>query len=163
MNLNPAHWHLLVNHLPITGSIIGVLILLYGILRKSDAVIKASYWLFVLLAVFAVVAKQTGENAERFILDAKLASETIIERHVQASDIAQWVMIALGLVALAALFVNRLKTLSAMPIIMFILAVVASGLMAWAGFLGGEIMHKEIRPVPLVIHTMAEINIQPRV
>ena len=145
MNFNPAHWHLLVNHIPITGSIIALLVLTYGILRKSDAVIKAAYWLFALLAVFAVIATQTGEKAERFILDAKLADETIIERHVQASDIAQWVMIAVGLVALAALFINRLKTLKAMPLFIFIIALIAAGLMAWAGLLGGEIMHKEIR------------------
>ena len=156
MNLNPAHWHLIVNHLPITGSIIAVLILLYGILRKSEAVIKASYWLFVLLAVFAVVAKQTGENAERFILDAKLADETIIERHVQAADIAQWAMIAVGLVALAALFINRLKTLGAMPVIVFIISLIAAGLMAWAGLLGGEIMHKEIRPVNSATYQLPE-------
>ena len=145
MNLNSAHWHLLVNHLPITGSIIGILVLAYGILRKSDAVIKAAYWLFALLAVFAVVAKQTGERAERFVLDAKLAEEAIIERHVQASDIAQWAMIAVGIVALAALFINRLKTLRAMPVIIFILSLIAAGLMTWTGLLGGEIMHKEIR------------------
>lgn len=147
MNLNPAHWHLLVNHLPITGSIIGVLILLYGILRKSDAVIKAVYWLFALLAVFAVIAKQTGESAESFILNAKLADETIIERHVQASDTAQWAMIVVGIIALAALFIGRLKTLKAMPLIFLIISIIAAGLMAWAGLLGGEIMHKEIRPV----------------
>ena len=148
MNLNPAHWHLIVNHIPITGSIIALLVLAYGILSKSEAVIKASYWLFTLFAVFAVIATQTGEKAERFILDAKLADETIIERHVQASDIAQWVMIIVGLVVLAALFVKRLKTLRAMPIVIFIIGLIAAGLMAWAGLLGGEIMHKEIRPVP---------------
>lgn len=145
MNLNPAHWHLIVNHLPITGSLIAVLILLYGILRKNEAVIKAAYWLFALLAVFAVVATQTGEGAERFILDAKLADEAIIERHVEASNIAEWAMIVVGVIALAALFINRLKTLRVMPVIVFILALIAAGLMAWAGLLGGEIMHKEIR------------------
>lgn len=145
MNFNPAHWHLLVNHLPITGSIIALLVLGYGILRKSESVIKASYWLLVLLAIFAVVAKQTGEKAEGFILNAKLADEAIIERHVQAADIALWAMIAVGLVALAALFINRLKSFRAMPVIVFILLLIAAGLMAWAGFVGGEIMHKEIR------------------
>lgn len=145
MNLNPAHWHLIVNHLPITGSIISLLVLLYGMLRKSDAVIKSAYWLFVLMAVFAVLATQTGEGAEHFVLDAKLADKDIIERHVQASDIAQWTMVGVGLVALAALFIHRLKTLRAMPVIVFILALIAAGLMAWAGLLGGEIMHKEIR------------------
>lgn len=145
MNLNPAHWHLLVNHLPITGGIIALLILAYGMLRKSEAVIKAAYWLFTLIAVFSVIATQTGEGAEHMLLNAKLADEAIIERHVEASNIAQWCMIAVGLSSLAALFIKRLQTLKIMPALVFILALVAAGLMAWAGLLGGEIMHKEIR------------------
>ncbi|HQT23661.1 hypothetical protein [Daejeonella sp.] len=114
-------------------------------MRKNEGVIKAAYWLFALMAVFSVVATQTGEGAERFILDAKLADEAIIERHVEASNIAQWVMVIVGITALAALFINRLKTVRAMPVIVFILALIAAGLMAWAGLLGGEIMHQEIR------------------
>lgn len=147
MNFNAAHWHLIVNHLPVTGSYFAVLLLLYGILRKNDSVIKAVYWLFVLLAAFAVLAKQTGEAAEEFILNAKLADENIIERHVEASDIAQWVMVALGLVAIAALFIKPVKSFKAMPVIMLVLAITASGLMTKAALLGGEIMHKEIRPI----------------
>ncbi len=145
MNLNPAHWHLLVNHLPIIGSIIGLFILGYGIISKTEVVIKMSYWLFIVLAVFAVIAKQTGEQAEEFIMNAKLADGAIIEPHAQAADFAQWAMIILGLISIAALFINRLKTLKIMPIIILIIALVAAGLMGWTGFLGGEIMHKEIR------------------
>jgi len=145
MNLNPAHWHLLVNHLPIIGSIIGLFILGYGIISKTEVVIKMSYWLFIVLAVFAVIAKQTGEQAEGFIMSAKLADETLIEPHAQAADYAQWAMIILGLIALAALFINRLKMLKVMPLIVLITALVGAGLMGWTGFLGGEIMHKEIR------------------
>jgi len=145
MNLNPAHWHLLVNHLPIIGSIIGLFILGYGIISKTEVVIKMSYWLFIVLAVFAVIAKQTGERAEGFIMSAKLADETLIEPHAQAADYAQWAMIILGLIALAALFINRLKMLKVMPLIVLITALVGAGLMGWTGFLGGEIMHKEIR------------------
>ena len=145
MNLNPAHWHLLVNHLPIIGSIIGLFILGYGIISKTEVVIKMSYWIFIVLAVFAVIAKQTGEQAESFIMSAKLADETLIEPHAQAADYAQWAMIILGLIALAALFINRLKMLKVMPLIVLITALVGAGLMGWTGFLGGEIMHKEIR------------------
>ena len=145
MNLNPAHWHLLVNHLPIIGSIIGLFILGFGILSKAEVIVKMSYWLFIVLAVFAIIAKQTGEQAEGFIMSAKLADETLIEPHAQVADFAQWAMIILGLMALSALFINRLKTLKIMPLIILVTALLAAGLMGWTGFLGGEIMHKEIR------------------
>lgn len=38
MNFNSAHRRLLLNHLPITGCIIVILVLAYGILRRSEAV-----------------------------------------------------------------------------------------------------------------------------
>ena len=151
MNFNPAHWHLLVNHLPIIGSIIVLFLLVYGILSKSDAVIRAAYWLIVLVAIFTVVASQTGEGAEHFLLDAKLADEDIIERHEEAAGIAQWAMVAIGLAALATLFINRLKTLRVMSVTILILSLIVAGLIAWAGLLGGEIMHKEIRKDSVII------------
>ena len=146
MNLNPAHWHLMVNHIPITGGIIALLVLAYGILRKSEAVIKAAYWLFVLIAVFSFIASQTGEGAEHMLLQAKLADRDTIEVHVEASNIAQWCMVLVGLASLAALFVKRFQTMRVMPVVVLILSLIAAGLMARAGLLGGEIMHKEIRP-----------------
>lgn len=157
MNFNPAQWHLLVNHMPIIGSIIILFLLAHGILSKSKSVIKAAYWLIVLVAIFTVVASQTGDKAEHFLLDAKLADEDIIERHEEAAGIAQWAMIGIGIASLAALFINRLKTSSAMPVIILILSLIVAGLMAWAGLLGSEIMHKEIRKDSAV--TVQSLNI----
>ena len=157
MNFNPAQWHLLVNHMPIIGSIIILFLLAYGILSKSKSVIKAAYWLIVLVAIFTFVASQTGDKAEHFLLDAKLADEDIIERHEEAAGIAQWAMIGIGIASLAALFINRLKTSAAMPVIILILSLIVAGLMAWAGLLGGEIMHKEIRKDSAV--TVQSLNI----
>src|SRR3954466_12942859 len=100
MNFNPAHWHLLVNHLPITGGIIVLIVLLAGIAGKKQNVIITSYWLFVLLAVFAVIASQTGEGAEHFLHQNKLGDHDTIEEHVQASVYAEWTMVLAGVLSL---------------------------------------------------------------
>lgn len=145
MNFNPAHWHLLVNHFPITGGIIAFLVLLYGILRRNVSVIKPGYILFVLIAISSVIATQTGENAEGYLKSLKAVDATILETHVQAADIANYAMIATGIAALVALLIKRLRTAIYMRWITLGLSVVALLLMARAGNLGGEIMHKEIR------------------
>lgn len=36
--MSAAHVHLLLNHIPILGSIFGLLVLCYGIWRKSDEI-----------------------------------------------------------------------------------------------------------------------------
>jgi uncharacterized membrane protein len=146
MNLNPAHWHLLINHFPIIGSIITVLVLAIGIIGKRQSVIKTSYLLFILMAVFSILASQTGEKAEHYLIDLKLADHDLIERHVGASDNAQWALIAVAVFSLAALLVKKLKTSKAIPVVILLFSLAAAGLMFRAGLLGGQIMHKEIRP-----------------
>lgn len=144
--MNASHWHLVVNHFPIVGGFIAFLVLLYGIIRRNVSVIKLGYILFVLIAISSVIATQTGEGAEEYLKSIKAVDdEQVLETHVQAADIANYAMIAVGVVALLALLIKRIRTVIYMPWITLILSVVALILMARAGNLGGEIMHKEIR------------------
>lgn len=143
--MNAAHWHLVVNHFPIVGGFIAFLVLLYGIIRRNASVIKIGYLLFVLIAISSVVASQTGESAEHYLKSIKAVDETILETHVQAADIANYAMIAVGVIALITLLIKGIRTVIYMPWITLVLSIVALLLMARAGNLGGEIMHKEIR------------------
>src|SRR3954469_20251907 len=40
MNLNAAHIHLLVNHVPVFGTIFAALLIAWGLLRKSEEVLR---------------------------------------------------------------------------------------------------------------------------
>lgn len=145
MNTNAAHWHLLVNHLPIIGSLFGILILLWGIIRKNESIVNLSLLLFVICAVFSIVASQTGESAEQYLKSLKAIDEIYLERHVAAADIANYGMIALGALALITLIFKRIRSQKYIPYIILLVSIAVFVLMARAGNLGGEIMHKEIR------------------
>ncbi len=145
MNTNAAHWHLLVNHLPIIGSLFGILILLWGIIRKSESIVNLSLLLFVICAVFSIVASQTGESAEAYLKNLKAIDEIYLESHVAAADIANYGMIALGALALITLIFKRIRSQKYIPYIILLVSIAVFVLMARAGNLGGEIMHKEIR------------------
>ena len=145
MNMNPAHWHLLVNHLPIIGGLFATLILLWGILRRNVPIVNLSLVLFVACAVFSIIASQTGESAEHYLEDLKAIDETYLEPHEDAAGIANYGMIALGALALITLIFKRIRNLSFIPYLILIASIVVFVLMARAGMLGGEIMHKEIR------------------
>lgn len=145
--MNGAHWHLLLNHLPVLGTAFGILLLLFAWLKKSDEVKRVSLGVFVLTAICAVPAYLTGEPAEGVVESLAGVSEAIIENHESAALVALSVAIATGVVALAGLFLSR----KAKPLPMWLmlvtlfLALATGGLMARTANLGGEIRHTEIR------------------
>ncbi len=145
MNTNAAHWHLLVNHLPIVGGMFGILILLWGIIRKNNLFVNLSLIVFVACAVFSIIASQTGESAEAYLKNLKAIDEIYLERHVAAADIANYGMIVLGLLALITLIFKRIRETKFIPYLILVASIAVFVLMARAGNLGGEIMHKEIR------------------
>jgi uncharacterized membrane protein len=55
--MNDAHYHLVVNHFPIIGTILGLGILIAGIVFKNATVKNVSYVLFVIAALFAAFSK----------------------------------------------------------------------------------------------------------
>ena len=144
--MNFAHWHLLLNHLPVLGTAFGVVLLLLATWRKSDELKRLSLWVFVLAAVAAIPAYLTGEPAEGMIEHMPNVAENLIERH------EEWALISLlatgltGLAALAGWFAYRRAehlpnwlTSGAL-----VLALTTSTLMGWTANLGGQIRHPEI-------------------
>lgn len=145
MNLNGAHWHLLVNHAPIIGGLMATLVLGYGLLRRNDSIIQLSFGLFVLMSVATFVTNQTGEQAEHYLESINSLNRQRVNQHTDAADLANIGMYLTGLVALAALVWQRTKTMRLLPLLVFGLSVITFGLMVNVGRLGGLIMHKELR------------------
>ncbi len=65
--MNQAHFHLILNHLPILGILFGLIILTGGFLTKNAAVKRTALGMFVLSAIFAIPAYLTGEGAEEVV------------------------------------------------------------------------------------------------
>ena len=62
--MNQAHFHLLVNHLPIIVPIIGVVVLLSGIIFRSEIVKRVAYFVFIIGALATLPSMLSGEGAE---------------------------------------------------------------------------------------------------
>ena len=62
--MNAVHVHLLLNHLPVIGSLIAAALLIVALLRRDSGLAKVTLGLFVALAGIAVVVFLTGEPAE---------------------------------------------------------------------------------------------------
>ena len=145
MNLNGAHWHLLVNHFPIIGSLLAMFILGYGLIRRNSPIIQLSFGLFVLMCVATAITNQTGESAEHYLKSINQLNRPLLHAHEEAADLANIGMYLTGLLSLLALVWQRAKQLRFLPAVIFALSLITFGLMANVGRLGGLIMHQELR------------------
>ena len=142
-----AHIHLALNHVPVIGLLIVLLLLAVARLRRSTELTRVSYALLVLLAATAVVVYLTGEPAEELIENLPGFSEPLVEQHEEVALIATIGMVALGLVALVGLI--RFRAPRILPAWygrgVLLLALLMGGVMVWTANLGGQIRHSEIR------------------
>jgi hypothetical protein len=148
--MSAAHIHLLLNHVPILGSIFGLLLLIYAMLRGSDEIKKVCFGIFVITALMTIPVDLTGDGAARIVRDLPDVSRDIIRQHDSAATITMVAVEILGAASLLVLWLSRKgKRLAAwMLITVLVLAVISSGLSAWTGSLGGQIRHAEVRAQP---------------
>ncbi|MCC6727454.1 MAG: hypothetical protein IT258_23320 [Saprospiraceae bacterium] len=145
--MDATHLHLLLNHFPIIGSLLGVGVMAYGYLTSSEQVKKTALWTWVAMAAIAIPVFLTGEPAEESVEGIANVSESLIEEHEEAATIAIWLMEALGLLSLVTLIVGWGKEQVSKPLVLVatVLSLVTFGAMARTGYLGGQIRHSEIR------------------
>jgi len=145
--MNWAHVHLMLGHLPVVGTIFGVLLLLLALLRKSEELKRASLGIFVLTALLAQPVYFTGEPAEKVIEHLPDVTESLIEEHEDAALFALLMAGVAGIVALAGLILFRRAGRLPGWIVgaALVLSLATSGLMGWTANRGGQIRHTEIR------------------
>lgn len=145
--MDALHIHLLLNHFPVIGTIIGVALLLLGFFTKSDAIKRASLAVVFGVALLTIPVYLTGEPAEERVEKAVGVSKAIIEEHEDAAMPALIAMEITGFVALIGLFVSfRISRFANVSFVAaLILSLVTFGLIARTANLGGQIRHVEIR------------------
>ena len=144
--MSSIHLHLLLNHVPVIGTVLGVLLLAVAVARRSDELGRIALWLFALLAGTSVLVFLTGEPAEELVEKLSGFSEALTERHEEAALVATVVVGLVGLFSLAVLAIFRKRPLArwATPVAL-VLSLGAAGAMGYAANLGGQIRHTEIR------------------
>jgi peptidoglycan/LPS O-acetylase OafA/YrhL len=145
--MNTTHLHLLLNHFPIIGTLIGTGLLLWAIIKKQDNGKLISSALLILMALIAIPVYLTGEPAEESVEKLAGVSETMIELHEDAATIAMWLMGIAALFAFAAIVAQLRKHKSAKQLFLgtFIFSAICFAAMARTGYYGGQIRHTEIR------------------
>ncbi len=145
--MNDAHFHLVVNHLPIVGTLIGFLVLSVGLIMKKPEVKNTALGIFIFSALTTIAAFLTGEGAEEIVENLPGISETLIHQHEEYAELFYTIMLILGGLSLITLFLQYKK----LPfykygfVLILLLSMVSIGVAKYVGTSGGEITHIEIR------------------
>jgi hypothetical protein len=146
--MNWAHLHLALNHVPVIGLPIVLLLLAWAIVRRSAELLKASFGLIILLAVVTVIVQVTGEPAEELVEGLPGVVESMVEAHEESALLGTIGVVVVGVIALLGLW--RLGTGKILPQwyspAVLMTGILVAGLMIWIANLGGQIRHSEIRP-----------------
>jgi len=144
--MNIIHLHLLLNHVPVIGAVLGLALLGVAYLRRSDELGKFALGAFAVLGAVSVVVFLTGEPAEEIVEKLPGFSEALTERHEEAALVATIVMGVVGFLSLIWLVVFRSRALARWVVpTALVLALGATATMGYAANLGGQIRHTEIR------------------
>lgn len=145
--MNNAHFHLIVNHLPIVGLLIGMLVLISGLVFKNTAVKLIAYGIFIFSAICSIVAFYTGEGAEEVIEKMTGISETLINTHEEYAESFFVLTLILGSIASVTFIaeLRKFKHVKYLIILCFLVAIADGVLAKYVGTSGGEIRHSEIR------------------
>lgn len=144
--MDQTHFHLLITHLPIFGSILGGLVLAHGLWTRSNQTKIAAYNLFIISAIGVVIAYVTGEAAEETVENIQGVVEATIKTHEEFALFALISLITLGVVSILGLFLTLRKSplTSTVAFVTLFISLISFSLVARTGYLGGQIRHTEI-------------------
>jgi hypothetical protein len=151
MDLSPAHLHLVLNHVPVLGTLLfAPLVLLWGLARRSRDVTLTGLLLAVLLAVTAVPIYLTGEPAEDQLKGQPWLEKARVEVHEDRAEGGLVAVLATGAAALVTLWLSRGGRPVGRPWVGVVLVglLVSAVLFALAALAGGQIRHDELRRPP---------------
>ncbi|BCL78564.1 hypothetical protein ccbrp13_10290 [Ktedonobacteria bacterium brp13] len=148
--LNTAHIHLLLNHFPILGSIIITGLFIVALIFRNTFLQKVSLWFLAGIAVITAITFQTGSGAEQAVLSLNMpqvVSLSALQSHKQMADVGLVLMFFTGAISLGSAVFYRNKPALPRPllVLMLVILLVNVGVFTYVSYLGGMIMHPEIR------------------
>lgn len=160
--MNAAHWHLLINHLPLFSIIFGCLALLWSMVRSSRSSLVTQEWqraavlLFILSGISLWISSETGESAEDIVKHLPSVTKELVHEHEEAAEFAVVFGVILAFAALVMEVIQRYKPkfFKIIRFVVLVLGLLLSTVIARTAYLGGHIRHTEIRS--------AEMNTEPR-
>jgi hypothetical protein len=155
--MNLTHVHLLLNHFPVIGMMIGIGLFVVSFIGRSEDLQRASLVIFLGIAFLTLPTYQSGNAAQSAIKDLPGISADLVAAHNDAALLALLFMEITGAVSWFGLWQFRRTSRIGRGTLAFVmlLSLVTLGLMANAANIGGMIRHPEILTGPVASPTAA--------
>lgn len=144
--MNYPHLHLMINHVPVIGAVVALLLLGWSLVTRRRDLIRLALIVTLLVGLSAYPAFFTGDEAHEQLEDVRGFDHDLIHEHEQAADWALWCM--LGTAAIAALGLWTSRQDRAVPRwvgLATMTGLLLSGVVVTrTALLGGEIRHPEL-------------------
>jgi hypothetical protein len=142
-----TYLHLMLNHIPIFGTIVLFFLFAHAIIYKKDHLVKVYLWFFALTALITIPVFLTGDPSSEYLKTFfPGVNSELIESHETFGYLSLIIILVLGASGLIALRVYKLKEIIpawfkySFLVVSFICVLIIS----WTGKTGGEIRHNEI-------------------
>ncbi|HEY3093339.1 MAG TPA: hypothetical protein VGJ52_09580 [Vicinamibacterales bacterium] len=141
-----VHLHLLLNHFPTVGMIVGFGVFLLALAKKSEDLKRGGLAVLFVIALLSLPTYMTGYSAQKSVKGMPGVSQGVIDLHQRSALMALMFMEATGVAAWYGLWYSRGRRPAGAgnTAVVLVLAAVTIGLMASAANVGGEIRHPEI-------------------
>jgi hypothetical protein len=145
-SVNVAHLHLLLNHVPTVGAVVGLGLLILALVRRNEHLQHAGLEVLFVIAVLTLPVYMSGVAAHQKLRNQPGVSENAIRVHQDAALTGFTVTEFAGFVAWVALWQTRRRGRAARGLVpvVTVLTILGLALMARAANLGGDIRHPEI-------------------
>ena len=145
----PEYVHVLLNHLPIYGTILGALALSISLVLRSRAAQITALTLTLIAGASAYPVFVTGQRAYKTIRGmADDAGADALDEHMDRAEKTMGAFYFLAALAAAGLLVPMKWPKSALPltILTLVVAILCSGIAVYIAQSGGQVRHPEFRP-----------------
>jgi uncharacterized membrane protein len=142
-----SHFHLLLNHFPIIGAIVGVGLLLLSFCVHGQDLRRSSLVVFVVTALLTIPAFISGFGAQVELLENADVSNDLIQRHLGSAELVVWFMGLVGALAAMALWQSdrQMRPARWQTWGVLVVSLVTVVLLARTGNTGGQILHSEVQ------------------
>jgi uncharacterized membrane protein len=145
-----VHLHLLLNHFPTVGLIVGFGVFLLALVKKSEDLKRGALAVIFVIALVALPTYMTGYSAQKALKKMPGVSQELIDIHQRSALLGLILLEATGIAAWYGLWHSRRNTSSGAgnTAAVLLLSVLTIGLMAGVANVGGEIRHPDILADP---------------
>lgn len=148
LNLSPEYIHVVINHLPIEGLLMGIIGLVLSLIFSNKGAKLVSLSLILISSLSVMPISYTGEQAyERIETRLDKVGEHYLEEHEERAEKAEPALYVTAVLALLTMLtVAKAPKFSKVATNTTLIAsCIAFGMCGWAAQAGGKIAHEEFR------------------